>query len=292
MEQQVRESALQLNTVEAKRAPKDLNRPGDPAALLEEIKVTRARLSQGLEDIRGQFPIPGNHKVRAGMATARRPVPATPPMPTIRNETRRTRSTVMSQTLATFSPASLFTTLPTMLSLTLQPQLRGYLRWSPSAGWATLRPLPARLAKSNPQGDSQHGWPSRRSYGAARSFELSGGRVRMRRKIAARQRDQLGSTWMFHRLPVDDPAHHQRLEAVDIATEVGLCHGRAGHQQLVDAGQRFADLGEERVLAARLAVVVSRVVDVRYDLLGQHVGRIERQDLRAVVINPGDGMKQ
>ena len=49
---------------------------------------------------------------------------------------------------------------------------------------------------------------------------------------------------------------------------------------------------EELVLAAHVAAMLPRAVDMLPDLLRKNLRSVELKDLRCVVIDPGDGMKK
>jgi hypothetical protein len=66
----------------------------------------------------------------------------------------------------------------------------------------------------------------------------------------------------------------------------------AGNQYFGNPLHRIAHLAEELVLAAHVAAVLPRAVDMLPDLLRKNLRSVELKDLRCVVIDPGDGMKK
>jgi hypothetical protein len=74
--------------------------------------------------------------------------------------------------------------------------------------------------------------------------------------------------------------------------EVGQRSPGADDQDLGNALQRVADMGEELMLAAHLAAMLGRVVAVRLDLLRLDMLGVELQHLGLLVIELDDGVEQ
>jgi len=78
---------------------------------------------------------------------------------------------------------------------------------------------------------------------------------------------------------------------LDVVAEIGLCGVGAGDEHFGDPRHRIAYLAEEFMLAANTAAMLARVVDMCPDLLRDDLRSVELEDLRRVVIDPGDGME-
>ena len=66
---------------------------------------------------------------------------------------------------------------------------------------------------------------------------------------------------------------------------------RAADQQFGDASHRVAHIGEEFVFGTHSAAMLARVVRMSLDPVRLNVFGVELQDLRALVIDPGDGVE-
>ena len=108
-------------------------------------------------------------------------------------------------------------------------------------------------------------------------------------EIFASKRQKLALGWMVDDLPTDDLLGEGYSMLADIVPKVGLSGVRADHQDIGDAGQRVANVGEEFVFGSNLAAVLASDVFMRLDALDLHVPGVELQDLGFVMIDEDHG---
>ena len=108
-------------------------------------------------------------------------------------------------------------------------------------------------------------------------------------EIFASKRQELAVGWMVDYLPTDDLLGDDHSMLVDIVPKVSLSGVGADHQDIGDAGQRVANVGEEFVFGSNLAAVLASDVFMRLDALDLHVLGVELQHLGFVVIDEDHG---